>query len=333
MAEKDKQLIEKPQLTLNQYVEQITGNIMQEIQTKQSQGLVLPPRYVAQNALLAAIFKIKQTVDKEKNLALSVCTKDSIQSAVVEMMTKGLDPNKNQCYFIVYGDKLTLFPSYFGILHMAKESDPNIKDIYGEVVYDGDTFKYQIKSGTKVITQHEQDIDNIDLTKIKGAYATIVYRDGHETSEYMSIQQIRNSWSRGTTKGNTDAHELAPEEMCKRTVLKRLVKSTINTSNDENLLTNISEVDEEAEQNEATVPIDITPKGEYEMPKEALPVKQVEAPKAKEPEPVVPEPPKQKTYTKVQANKEAVKAKEEAKKQEPAEEPDWGQMELPDILK
>jgi hypothetical protein len=61
------------------------------------------------------------------------------------------------------------------------------------------------------------------------------------------MQQIKNSWVRGQTKGKSDAHELAPEEMAKRTVLKRLVKNTINTSNDEQLLTSISDIDEEAE--------------------------------------------------------------------------------------
>lgn len=330
----DKQLQEnKPQLTMSQYIEKISNNIMSDLQTKQNKGLVLPPRYAAQNALLAAMFKIKQTVDKDKNPALSVCTPDSIQQAVTEMMTKGLDPNKQQCYFIVYGDKLTLFPSYFGIIHMAKEADPNIKDVYGEVVYEGDTFKYQIKAGTKVITCHEQDIDNIDLTKIKGAYATIVYRDGSEKSEYMSMQQIRNSWGRGQTKGKSDAHELTPEEMSKRTVLKRLVKNTINTSNDESLLSDIDDIDETAEQNEATVPIDITPESEYEMPKEPKPVKQVEAPKQE----VKPEPVPAKEQPK-QEKKQAEKKAEPPKPPEPApekteEEPPWGQIDLLDMQK
>ena len=322
MAEKELQKAQAP--TMAQYIEGLSTGILADLNTKQAQGLVLPKNYAARNALLAAIFKIKETKDKDGNLALAVCSEDSVKQAVMEMLTKGLDPNKTQCYFIVYGNKLTMFPSYFGLIHLAKEADPNIADVFSEVVYDGDTFRYQIRNGYKIVSEHSQDIDNINLDKIKGAYATIVYHNGTERSEYMSMQQIRNSWVRGATKGNSDAHKLAPEEMCKRTVLKRLLKNTVNTSNDEQLLNSLSEIDDEAERNEATVPIDITPTEEqYEMPKQAKAIE----PEAKKPEPA-PEPPKAKPEPK----KKEPKPEPEPQEQEVQGTPDWAQVELPDIL-
>ena len=253
-------MAEQKQLTIVEYVEKLTGSILMELQSKQAQGLVLPPRYAANNALLAAMYKIKNTVNRDKKPALTVCKPDSIKQAVTEMLTKGLDPNKQQCYFIVYGDQLTLFESYFGIVHRLKESNPDVKDVFSEVVYNKDKFAYSMAQGHKVITLHEQAPENVDLTQIKGAYATIVYRDGSEQSEYMTMQQIRNSWARGQTKGDSDAHRLAPEEMSKRTVLKRLAKPLLNTENDEEMLEGqISAINEKAAENEATTSIDITP--------------------------------------------------------------------------
>jgi len=289
------------QLSVTEYVEKLTGSIMMELQTKQAQGLVIPPRYAANNALMAAMFKIKETVNRDKQPALSVCKPDSIKQAVMEMLTKGLDPNKQMCYFIVYGDRLTLFESYFGIIHRLKEANPEVKDVYSEVVYNRDKFSYSMKQGHKIITNHEQAPENVDLTQIKGAYATIVYKDGSEQSEFMTMQQIRNSWARGQTKGESDAHRLAPEEMAKRTVLKRLIKPILNTENDEEMLSGqLDEINANAESNEATEAIDITPPEQETIaepakaaPEVAKPVekpKQVEKPTATTQAPVPPTP-------------------------------------------
>lgn len=303
-------MAEQKQLSVTEYVEKLTGSIMIDLQTKQAQGLVLPPKYAANNALMAAMFKIKETVNRDKQPALSVCKPDTIKQAVMEMLTKGLDPNKQQCYFIVYGDKLTLFESYFGIVHRLKASNPDVKEVYSEVVFEKDKFAYSIKQGHKIITTHEQAPENIDLTKIKGAYATIVFADGSEQSDYMTMQQIRNSWARGQTKGESDAHRLAPEEMAKRTVLKRLAKPLLNTEDDEEMMNaQIESIQENAEANEATEAIDITP----EEP-EALPEP------AKETEPVKEQPKEKK--------KQEPKPAEQSKADAPQIE-----IEMPDILK
>ena len=312
-------LFRSKQLSVTEYVEKLTGSIMMELQTKQAQGLVIPPRYAANNALMAAMFKIKETVNRDKQPALSVCKPDSIKQAVMEMLTKGLDPNKGQAYFIVYGDKLTLFESYFGIIHRLKEANPDVKDVYSEVVYAKDKFAYSLKQGHKVITTHEQAPENVDLTQIKGAYATIVYKDGTEQSEYMTIVQIRNSWARGQTKGESDAHRLAPEEMAKRTVLKRLIKPILNTENDEEMLSGqLDEINANAEANEATEAIDITPPEQEAIAEPAKPVQEPTKPVEKPKQVEKPTAPPQAPAPPVQA---------------PVTIADQVQIEMPDVLK
>ena len=324
MANKELQKAEKKPQTMQEYVSSLSSGIMSELDKRQKQGLTLPKNYAAQNALSAAIFKIKETVDKSKQPALSVCTPDSIKQAVMEMLVKGLAPSKTQCYFIVYGNKLTMFESYFGLLHRAKESDPNIKDIYGEVVYAKDKFKYRLRRGAKEIVEHEQEPENIDLKNIKGAYATILYRDGTEVSEYMAWAQIQNSWSKGQTKGDSDAHKLSPEEMAKRTVLKRLVKNVVNTSSDEELLKDIKD---EADELEATEPIDITPDDEPEEEPEVEEDTYVDEKADSEPVADVQPKARVRTPSKTEAPQEAP---EQAQSDD---EEDWAQMEMPDLLK
>ena len=308
MAEQNKEL-QKKAPTILEYVENLSKDVMREIEAKKSTGLVLPKSYAVQNALTSALFKIKETVDRDKKLALSVCTPDSVKQALVDMAVKGLDPAKTQCYFIVYGNKLTMFESYFGIIHRAKQSDQTIASIHAEVVYAKDKLAYSIGHGTKHITVHEQDPDNVDLKNIKGAYATILYKDGTDSSEYMSWQQILNSWTKSQTKGDSSTHKLHPEEMAKRTVLKRLVKSVVNTANDSQLLADVDDIEDQQDEAEATEAIDITPPDvEYGQ--------SVDIPDA-EPEP---EPP-------------APAQKKPAEKAKPIEQEQSFLDELPDILK
>ncbi len=260
------EIAKKPQ-TLAEAAEAVGQLVMSEISKKQNNGLVFPQGYNVQNAITSAMFQIKNTVDKDKKPALAVCKTDSIKQALWDMASKGLDPDKKHVYWIIYGDTLTAFESYFGLMFRAKRADKNIKDIFAEVVYEKDTFKYVLRHGTKVVTEHLQAPENVDLTKIKGAYCTILYKDGTEKSEYMTMQQIRNSWSRGQTKGESSAHKLSPEQMAKRTVLNRLCKITVNTETNDLLLGNEQfgeEFDEEANQNEATEMIDVTPEPEPE---------------------------------------------------------------------
>jgi recombination protein RecT len=249
----------KKPATMAEYQKFIVNDLMTQLNADTVRGLVLPKNYVPMNALQSAMLIINQTVDKDKRLALSVCSEDSVKQALLDMLQQGLSPSKRQCYFIIFGNKLTLLTSYFGEQAKAKAADPNIKEIYAENVYKGDSFKYKLVHGHKVVTQHEQDPSSIDDNNLLGAYSTIVYRDGSEVSEYMTMQQILNSWSRGQTKGQSDAHKLAKSEMTKKTVLRRLCKSVYNTSDDFEIITQRDQIEQDIDEQENSQTIDITP--------------------------------------------------------------------------
>lgn len=102
------------------------------------------------------------------------------------------------------------------------------------VIYEGDDFQYEIdpKTAKVSIIKHSQKLENIDNSKIKGAYALVTLADGTTQVTIMSMQQIRAAWGQGATKGNSPAHKNFAEEMAKKTVIGRACKAIINSSDD-----------------------------------------------------------------------------------------------------
>ena len=212
---------------------------------KNSGELVFPPNYSPENALKSAWLIIQETTDLNKRPALEVCTKESIANALLSMTIQALNPDKKQCYFIVYGKQLQMQRSYFGSIAVAKSvSNGKVVDIIPEVIYEGDVFEYTKKRGKTIVLKHEQSFDNINKDNIKGAYATIIYADDAEESILMTMDQIKQSWKQSKMnpiddKGNlkaTSTHAKFTEEMAKKTVVNRACKMIINSSDDSNLL-------------------------------------------------------------------------------------------------
>lgn len=194
--------------------------------------LHLPPNYSAPNALRAAYLILQETLDKNKKPVLESCTRASIANALLSMVVQGLDPNRNQAYFIAHGTTLTLRRSYFGTLALAKRLG-GVKDAYAEVIYEGDEFEFETERGRKKIVKHKQTLDGIAKGKIVGAYVVVEFEDGREDAEVMPMAEIQKAWSKG---GDTNpARREFPGEMAKRTVINRALKRHINSSDDSHL--------------------------------------------------------------------------------------------------
>jgi recombination protein RecT len=207
------------------------------VMAMKDKGLIeVPPNYSIGNALNSAYLAISDVVDRDKNPALSVCTKSSIAKALLTTVTLGLTPAKNQIYYIVYGKTLNAQRSYLGTAAIAKR----MKGVEGEpraqAIFEGDNVTFETVEGYKVNLKHQQKFGNIDTSKVIGAYATIKY-NGEYISEVMTLAQCRKAWQMGKAKGVSPAHTGFPDEMCKKTVISRLCKMIINTSDDSDILT------------------------------------------------------------------------------------------------
>lgn len=232
MAEQTKVAVKKFAID-NKGIEGLTV----QLKDKQKRGLKFPANYSVENALNSAYLMLKQAVDKNNKPLLEVCTQESVINSLMSMATQGLNPIKKQCYFIAMGNKCTLMPSYFGTLAVTKRITNVIGEPVANIIYEGDVFEYEydIDTGEKKITKHEQKISNIDNSKVVGAYAIV--RTEHQTIiEVMNINQIKASWGMGAARGNSKAHTQFAEEMCKKTVLNRACKQLINSSDDSSLM-------------------------------------------------------------------------------------------------
>lgn len=231
----------------------IDGLSMQ-LQEKTKYGLSFPADYNPTNALMGAYLIMKETTDKNGKCILESCSQASIANSLMDMATLGLNASKKQGYFIAYGGKCQFQKSYFGNITLARRN--GLKTINAEIIYDGDTFKYHIENGMKVIDVHEQDFMNIDNDKILGAYAVAIMDDGRKVVEVMNINQLKKAWNQrmgGLKEDASSTHMKFKDQMAKKTVINRLCKLIGNTSTDGNIseisdrLDEVSDVDMVAE--------------------------------------------------------------------------------------
>lgn len=229
---------EQKQATANTAVQKYE-NISEQVLTRIEQfqkdgGMVLPKDYSVENHMKSAWLILQATTDRSGQPALQVCTKESIANSLLDMVLQGLSVSKRQGYFIVYGNKLEFQRSYFGTIALAKRSGGIKGEPVANVIYEGDEFAYEIdpKTARISIVKHEQKLENIDNTKIKGAYALVTLADGSTQTTVMSMAQIRAAWGQGATKGGSPAHKNFAEEMAKKTVIGRACKAIINSSDD-----------------------------------------------------------------------------------------------------
>lgn len=244
--ERKKQMTDKqPESKALTIKEETVDLILSKITRFQENGeLDLPANYSPANALKSAWLILQSTVDKEKRPVLAVCSKNSIANAMLDMVLQGLNPAKRQCYFIAYGQNLTLQRSYFGTMAVLRQVRPEVGDIVSEIVYEGDTFKYKLVRGRREVTDHEQKLENVDNKKIRAAYCVIYDRDDNPIrTEIMTIAEIMQAWKQSRQNpfddsGNvkaTSVHGKFTADMAKKTVTNRACKTLINSSDDSNL--------------------------------------------------------------------------------------------------
>ena len=219
-----------------------------QLQEKQQYGLSFPVDYNPTNALMGAYLIMKETTDKSGKCILESCSQASIANSLMDMCTLGLNASKKQGYFIAYGGKCQFQKSYFGNITLARRN--GLKKINAEIIYEGDTFKYHIEKGRKVIDVHEQDFMNIDNDKLIGAYAVAIMDDGSEEVEIMNINQLKKAWNQrmgGLKEDASSTHMKFKDQMAKKTVINRLCKIIGNTSTDGNISEISDRLDEVAD--------------------------------------------------------------------------------------
>jgi len=237
--------------------------------------LNLPSDYSVGNAMSSAWLILQNTVDKNKVSVLKSCTQASQANALLNMAILGLNPAKQQGYFIAYGNQLTWFTSYFG-MQAAITRVKGYEDLpRASLIYDGDNVELgHDELGEEVITLHETTWANKLKGVIVGAYATIKF-NGSIRTQVMTMQEIRESWS--MSKTNKD-HKEFTGEFAKRTVLNRLLKNILKTSTDDDLVAEkmIETENEHYDFDKANVVEDVKKDVEENTAKQELPFEDIQ---------------------------------------------------------
>ena len=145
-----------------------------------------------------------------------------IKSGMMRGAFLGLDFLNREAYLIPYGSKLDYQTSYVGEIKLRKKySVRPIRDIYADVVREGDDFTYEVVDGEP--TLHHKPLPFND-NKVVGAYAVCIFEDGGKLIDTMSIADLENTRSASKAK-NSPAWSKFTNEMYKKTVLRRLCKT------------------------------------------------------------------------------------------------------------
>jgi len=233
----------------------------QRVKEMQANGEVdFPDGYSVSTAIKSAWLALQRTKDKNGNPVLKKCTKTSVMQSVLETVTSGLYPSRDQVDFVAYGKTLNAQPSYFGYLALIKRLY-DLNDHDAQAVYENDEFDYEIVEGQTVVNQHKQSLANKQNEELIGAYCTLHFADKKDHTEVMTREQLENAWSQGS--GGNSTHNKFTEEMSKKTVIKRACKTYIKSS-EKDFTINANEINAE-ESHESQVEVEKEEKANQEV--------------------------------------------------------------------
>lgn len=214
----------------------VTDTVFNTLSVYQQKGTVaFPKNYSVANALKAA-YLIYQN-DKK----LQACTDASVANALLDMCISGLNPSKNQCYFVPMGNQCTLMTSYFGKQTMVKRIK-GVIDVRSDVIYQDTGYELTVDDfgNDDIQITTPCPLDKRKSDNIIGAWAKIILDPevwGVDTyTAIMTLEDIQNSWSMGSAYGKSKAHQKFMGEMAKKSAINRCIKNFINTRDDQDIL-------------------------------------------------------------------------------------------------
>jgi recombination protein RecT len=160
------------------------------------------------------------------------CTVPSFLMCVVQAAELGLALDGRLCHAVAYNVKVSrkgdpdkwerraqCMPDFKGLVSVAKRSN-QISDCDGDIVCEGDHFRYGMLNGSNVF----EFTPNPDKRgKIRGAFARVVMPNGLWSVEYMNLDQLNAIRQKSKAKDSgpwvTDT-----EQMYVKTAIRRLLK-------------------------------------------------------------------------------------------------------------
>lgn len=155
------------------------------------------------------------------------CTRESLFVAVSQSGQTGLETNLlGEAYLVPFRNRKTgrmecqFMPGYRGLVKLARRSG-EIATVEAHVVHERDKFSFAYGDNPRI--EHVPYDGDEDPGRATHAYAVCVFKDGSRQRDVMSRREIEAIRARSQSKDSgpwvTDY-----EEMCKKTVVRRLCK-------------------------------------------------------------------------------------------------------------
>lgn len=213
------------------------------IQSMQSEfQMALPPNVPAEKfvrTVLTAIQMNPQIAEATEQSVINACMKAATDGLILDGREAALtiyNTNKGTREQPKWSKEAQYMPMVTGIIKRVRNSG-EISLFNAFVRYENDVFKRRL--GLEMTLEHEPNDDNPG--KLKGVYAVCKFKDGEVDYEYMTLIQIEEirKRSKSPTKGPwaTDY-----EEMCKKTVMRRLAKRLPMSSDLRNVIQRIDDL-------------------------------------------------------------------------------------------
>jgi len=194
-------------------------------------------------------FAIQQV--QKNDFLLKVCRSNqtSLQNAIINVAAIGisLNPANKHAYLVPRDGMVCLDVSYMGLMHLAVQSG-SIEWGQAKLVYANDTYQ---NMGIDKPPSHQQQTFG-DKGQIVGAYCTVKLKSGDYLTEEMDMAALDKV--RSTSKAQNGPWKTFPEEMMRKTVVKRAAKYWPSSDRVNDAINVINEHEGLVEQVEKTQP-------------------------------------------------------------------------------
>ncbi len=180
-------------------------------------------------------FRVIMTTIREQPKLLE-CSEASLFRALIHAAQLRLMPDgiMGQAYLVPYKGVASLIPGYKGLIELARRTG-TVRSLRPRVVREDDHFEFEYGFKDSIIHRPNLKADS----PLIAVYAIVDFTDGGHQIEIMSREQCEKIRNRTPNINREDAPwKIHFEQMCLKTVIRRLVKWLPLSINDQRLIQN-----------------------------------------------------------------------------------------------
>lgn len=190
------------------------GGLLQRMAPQLKNAL---PRHVRTDKFIRTVLTAVR-----KNPDILACSEGSVLGSVVTSAQLGLelDGVLGEAYLVPYKGECQLIVGYQGFIKLAWQSGM-VEDVYAEIVYEKDVFKWSLGTDRRIVHKPSDDIDR-EKGKITHVYAAVKIKGGGTPFVVLTIAAVEKLRERSRAK--TGPWFTDYEAMVKKTAVRQLQK-------------------------------------------------------------------------------------------------------------